>query len=234
MLRAALLLLALAGSPGWAADETLPYPAGVVVRDGKAGGYFADARGMTLYTLNQRLAGARSGAFSKFCTGPCAESWKPLAGGDSAPVSGDWKVADGIGGPQWFYKNNPVFTHVADKRPGDVSGDKIDDLWSVIAYVPPPPKLVAPASVSARFRDGAYVMTDADGQLLFTAAGRGDCGKGCAGWRPLGAGMASRPLGDWTVVLAAGHPQWAYKGRPVFVGDMKAENLPAGGRLLKA
>jgi len=38
---------------------------------------------------------------AKFCTGECSKLWIALSAPTSAPAVGDWKVANGVHGPQW-------------------------------------------------------------------------------------------------------------------------------------
>lgn len=131
-------------------SQTRTYPAQVKVRRRADGFYYADARGMTLYALNQRVAFTRSGGLDPYCVGPCARIWtEATAPADAKPV-GDWSVVAGRTGPQWAYRKNPVFTYAADKAPGQTAGDAYEDLWTVIVHVPPAPALTAPPTVSAR------------------------------------------------------------------------------------
>jgi predicted lipoprotein with Yx(FWY)xxD motif len=194
----------------------------------EAGAVFVDARGMTLYALNARLAASRSGASLKFCTGPCALIWAPLvAPADAMPV-GPWKVVEGAQGPQWSYKGNPVFTYIQDKAPGSTAGDGYEDLWKALVYVPPAPSVVAPASVTVVFVEGAYIMADRQGRALFTTKAGGVCGAACA--QPLVAGMANQPIGDWTLSRDGDRPQWTYRGKPVYVSpDEERTRVPAVG-----
>lgn len=202
-------------------------PSGVSVGQTKTGAVFVDARGMTLYALNARLAASRSGASLKFCIGPCALIWAPLvAPADAQPV-GPWKVVEGAQGPQWSYKGNPVFTYLEDRAPGSTAGDGYEDLWKALVYVPPAPAVVAPASVTVRFVEGAYIMADRQGRALFTTKAGDVCGAACA--QPLLAGMASQPIGDWTVSRDGDRPQWTYRGKPVYVSQDEERRVPAVG-----
>lgn len=203
-------------------------PAGVSIGQTKSGAVFVDARGMTLYALNARLAGSRSGASLKYCVGPCTSVWSPLAAQANSPAAGLWTVVDGAQGPQWAYKGNPVFTYLQDKVPGSRAGDGYDDLWTAIAYVPPPPQIVAPASVTVAFVDGAYIMTDRKGRALFT----GSCASGCE--QPLVGGMASVPIGDWKVTRSGDRPQWTYRGKAVYVSQNEHKTqVPDGVAVLR-
>jgi predicted lipoprotein with Yx(FWY)xxD motif len=215
-----------------AIDESI-HPGDVLVRTAKAGQYYADAQGRTLYALDMRIARARSGEALNYCIGPCAKIWAPFAAPADARPVGRWKALVGAQGPQWSYRNNLVFTYVADRKPGDVAGNNYDDLWHLIAYIPPAPTLVAPANVVPVFADQNYVLTDAGTHALFTPR-TPDCGAACAGWAPLAAGVAARDVGEWTVLRTGDTPQWAWRGKPVFEGQGDMPMIvPAGGVPLK-
>ena len=210
------------------ADESRPQ--GVAVRQTKSGAMFVDARGMTLYALSARLAGSRSGAPLKYCVGPCTAVWSPLVAPANAQPLGDWKVIDGAQGAQWSYKGNPVFTYIKDDAPGSTAGDGYEDLWKVLAYIPPAPTIVAPASVTVAYVEGHYIMTDREGRALFTTKDK--CSAACE--QPLLAGMASQPVGDWKVARDGDRPQWTYRGKPVYVTrDERRTRVPDEGVALR-
>lgn len=88
------------------------------------GKVWADAKGMTLYTFD------RDGAGKSNCTGECARTWPPfLAGADAAPA-GAWTVVSREGGAkQWAYKGKPLYGWIKDGKPGDVTGEGVNNLW---------------------------------------------------------------------------------------------------------
>jgi predicted lipoprotein with Yx(FWY)xxD motif len=223
------LFLLVATLPAMAAQTDAP-PGVSPARSG-LGAIYADAQGMTLYAMNQRQARARSGVALKYCAGPCAAIWTPLtATADTAPI-GDWTVVEGAQGPQWAFKGDPVFTYAADHAPGSTAGDGYDDLWSAIRYVPPAPTLKAPSIVQPVFVDGAYFLADGAGHPLHTSTASAQCGANCT---PLGAGLANRDIGDWTVLRDGDRPHWAYRGKPVYVGTADdLAHLRAAGELLR-
>jgi predicted lipoprotein with Yx(FWY)xxD motif len=53
---------------------------------------------------------------------------------------------------------------------------------------------------------------------------------GCASaWPPLRADKNAEAIGDWTLAPRSdGNPQWAYKGRPVYVRYHDAPDAPEG------
>lgn len=90
------------------------------------GGVLADASGMTLYTFDKDAAGKSA------CNGPCAGNWPPLmAKGDAMP-SGDYTIITrDDGGKQWAFKGKPLYLWKKDAKPGDKTGDGVNNVWHV-------------------------------------------------------------------------------------------------------
>jgi predicted lipoprotein with Yx(FWY)xxD motif len=116
--------------------KTLPYlsiallafatAAGAQTAPAKKGpnGVWVDAKGMTLYTFDKDSAGKSA------CNGPCAANWPPLMAGADAKASGDWSIVTrDDGGKQWAYKGKPLYTWAKDTKPGDMTGDKVNNVW---------------------------------------------------------------------------------------------------------
>ncbi len=116
---AAALLAALAVAAPAFAD-----PAAVTeTSKGKA---LADAKGMTLYVLDKDT-GDKS-----VCNGKCAANWPPLMASADAKAMGEWTVVTrDDGSKQWAYKGKPLYTWVKDKKPGDVTGDGVNNVWHI-------------------------------------------------------------------------------------------------------
>lgn len=143
----------------------------------------------------------------------------------------DWGVIEGPAGPQWVYKGwHMVYVRKGD-RPRSTKYDGAEGMtWNTLKYVPLVPKLPAPTGIVPLFRDGAYVLADKDGRLLYT----GRCNTDCTSWRPFGAGLANQGLGDWTVDRSADDPQWTYRGQPVFIGaEAGTASLPKSATVLR-
>lgn len=143
----------------------------------------------------------------------------------------DWTVVEGPAGPQWVYKGyHMVYVRKGD-RPRSTQYDGAEgQIWNTLKFVPPVPKLTAPGGVGSAFVDGGYLLTDKDGNLLYT----GRCGKDCAGWKPLAAAVASQGLGEWTVDRTTDRPQWRYRGKPVFIArDDQLASLPRSAVALR-
>lgn len=107
----------------WALAQTPPATAASTSK----GMVLVDAKGMTLYTFD------RDGAGKSNCTGPCVTTWPPFAASADAQPSGDWTIiARDDGSKQWALKRKPLYTWKDDKKPGDVTGDGVNNVWHVV------------------------------------------------------------------------------------------------------
>ncbi|MBB3282647.1 hypothetical protein [Mitsuaria sp. BK037] len=114
-LTAAALLMAAAGL---ATAQTAP----AMAKDGALVG----ANDMTLYTFDKDAAGSGKSV----CNGPCATNWPPLMARAEDKASGDWSIITrDDGSKQWAYKGKPLYFWVKDAKPGDRSGDGINQVW---------------------------------------------------------------------------------------------------------
>lgn len=137
-----------------AATPTTTAPATVRVieaRNATLGTILEDSKGMVLYTYTAD-AGGKFG-----CTGACLAYWPPLLlpAGQTAPAAGPG--VSGLGtvaapeGEQVTFRGQPVYTYVADKRPGETSGQNVVDgagtwLVAVLAAAPSPATTAPPTS----------------------------------------------------------------------------------------
>ncbi|MBB3294705.1 putative lipoprotein with Yx(FWY)xxD motif [Mitsuaria sp. BK045] len=114
-LTAVALLMAAAGL---ATAQTAP----AMAKDGALVG----ANDMTLYTFDKDAAGSGKSV----CNGPCATNWPPLMARAEDKASGDWSIITrDDGSKQWAYKGKPLYFWVKDAKPGDRSGDGINQVW---------------------------------------------------------------------------------------------------------
>ncbi|KAA0971645.1 hypothetical protein FPY71_00455 [Aureimonas fodinaquatilis] len=86
-----------------------------------------NAQGMTLYTFDKDSDGKSA------CNGQCAANWPPLAAAANAKASGAYTVVTrDDGSHQWAYKGQPLYTWVKDTKPGDITGDEVNNgTWHV-------------------------------------------------------------------------------------------------------
>jgi predicted lipoprotein with Yx(FWY)xxD motif len=109
---AALLAIAIA-----AGAQTMPAKKA-------ADGTWTDAKGMTLYTFDKDAGGKSA------CNGPCATNWPPLMATGDAKASGDWTIVTrDDGSKQYAYKGKPLYTWTKDAKPGDKTGDGVNNAW---------------------------------------------------------------------------------------------------------
>ena len=92
-------------------------------------GVLTNAAGMTLYTFDKDEAGKGKSA----CNGPCAVNWPPLMAAADAKASGDYTIVTrDDGGKQWALKGKPLYLWVKDQKPGDKTGDGVNNVWHVV------------------------------------------------------------------------------------------------------
>jgi len=104
-----------------AACASMAQPAPAKVADGVLVG----PNGMTLYTFDRDTAAGKSA-----CNGPCATNWPPLMAPASASASGDWSIITrDDGAKQWAHKGKPVYYWAKDGKPGDRTGDGVNQVW---------------------------------------------------------------------------------------------------------
>ncbi len=87
-----------------------------------------DSRGMTLYIFDRDTRGKSN------CNGTCASNWLPFAAGSGSKPSGDWTIVSRDDGrQQWAYKGRPLYTWSKDAKPGDATGDGVNNVWHIAA-----------------------------------------------------------------------------------------------------
>lgn len=115
-------LLPLLAALALGACATAPAPAPAT----DAGGVLVGPNGMTLYTFDRDSAGTGKSV----CNGPCATNWPPLGADGGAPAGADWSVVvRDDGSRQWAYKGRPLYYWAKDTKPGDRSGDGVNQVW---------------------------------------------------------------------------------------------------------
>lgn len=118
------VLAALLAIPGLPASAQGMDPAKVA--DTAKGKTLVDAKGMTLYTFDRDSAGKSA------CNGNCAGNWPPLMAQADAKAMGKWSVVTrDDGSKQWAYDGKPLYAWVKDTKPGDVTGDGVNNVWHI-------------------------------------------------------------------------------------------------------
>lgn len=115
-MRSSLLALVVAGLCVSAAQAAPPAQA--------VDGVLVGPNGLSLYTFDRDAAGKSN------CNDRCAANWPPLAAAADAKPEGDWTVVTrDDGSKQWAYKGKPVYGWVKDSKPGDRTGDNVNQVW---------------------------------------------------------------------------------------------------------
>jgi predicted lipoprotein with Yx(FWY)xxD motif len=119
------LVLAVTGVSAWA-DE-LPKP----LKHAKAGGLgkvLTGPNGMTLYTFAKDAEAGKSA-----CSGPCAENWPPFRpeANTPAPKAPLTVITREDGSKQYAWKGKPLYYWKNDKKAGDTTGHKMNEVWFV-------------------------------------------------------------------------------------------------------
>jgi predicted lipoprotein with Yx(FWY)xxD motif len=91
-----------------------------------AGGVLTNPSGMTLYVFDKDVADSGKSA----CNGECAVKWPPLMASASDKSSGVYSVISrDDGSKQWAYKGKPLYLWIKDQKPGDMTGDGVNNVW---------------------------------------------------------------------------------------------------------
>ena len=91
-------------------------------------GTFVGTNGMTLYTFDKDAAGSGKSV----CNGPCAVNWPPLFAADNDRPSGDWSIVTRDDGrKQWAFRGKPLYYWIKDQKPGDRTGDGVNNAWRI-------------------------------------------------------------------------------------------------------
>ena len=114
-----LRLLAAAAALALSACASAP-PAPATVADG----VFVGANGMTLYTFDKDTASSGKSV----CNGPCATNWPPLMA-SKAPGADYSVITRDDGKTQLAYKGKPLYYWAKDAKPGDKTGDGVNQVW---------------------------------------------------------------------------------------------------------
>jgi predicted lipoprotein with Yx(FWY)xxD motif len=123
-MRPALHLATLACAALLAACATSPSSAQMPAK--VADGVFVGPNGMTLYTFDRDTMGSGKSV----CNGPCATNWPPLMASAGDAASGEWSIVTrDDSSRQWAYQGKPVYYWARDAKPGDRTGDGVNNAW---------------------------------------------------------------------------------------------------------
>lgn len=109
-----------------AAAAALAQSAPANVGDTAKGKALTDAKGMTLYTYDRDSAGKSN------CSGVCLSNWPAFEAAADAKPAADWTVIERADGKrQWAYKGQALYRWKDDKKPGDATGDGVNNVWRI-------------------------------------------------------------------------------------------------------
>lgn len=92
-------------------------------------GVLTDASGMSLYIFDKDVANSGKSV----CKGSCATNWPPLMAKDGAKASGDYSIVKRDDGKmQWAFKGKPLYLWAKDQKPGDKTGDGVNNVWHLV------------------------------------------------------------------------------------------------------
>lgn len=222
------------------------------------GPVFANAAGMTLYSWPQNkqrngysgeapgipacydeVLTVTAGLMSPYPPGiqlpdldtrpSCTDLWLPELATDGAESIGKWTVVDRRDGTrQWAYEEQPVYTSIRDKAPGDVLGGTKRRYGgdSPANRVPlGPPSMLPPGFAVRSTSNGRLLTTDKnysvyafDQDTSTQSMCNGDC---LHNWRPVVAPELARQKGEWTTIeRSPGVRQWMFRGQPLYTYEL--------------
>lgn len=194
--------------------------------------------GRTLYTNTKAKVGKAPPCGKDSCI---MSKWEPLYAAALARPQGDFSIVVREDGTrQWAFKGAALFTYAADKRPGDVYGQGVEQYQPVVLtrHVVPSDIKINTAKdqglVFAEAKTGktlygrnAYIYQNSghsvrDGINLLPMVARQIGTKGCQGecltkWKPLVPSKNAQTVGFWDIVTREdGTKQWTYKDYPLY------------------
>lgn len=107
------------------AFRSIALPREVKIGQTVLGNVLTDARGITLYASDDDRPGKVPA-----CEGKCLTAWQPVAAPWLAQSFGDWSaVVRADGTRQWAFKGKPLYLWFKDQKPGDATGDGVNNVW---------------------------------------------------------------------------------------------------------
>ena len=92
-------------------------------------GMLTDSDGMTLYIFDKDVTGNGKSV----CNDAWAKNWPPLLAKTGGAANGEYSlVTRDDGATQWAFKGKPLYLWIKDKKPGDMTGDGVNDVWHVV------------------------------------------------------------------------------------------------------
>jgi len=155
----------------------------------------------------------------------CTDLWPPVLVADDAAPVGKWTIVERKDGRrQWTYDEQPLYTSVLDRGPGDVIGG------TTRRYGGDSPAVRVPVGPPSRIPPGFAIKTTSVGRLLTTdksfsvyafdedTADKSMCNADCARtWIPVAAPAMTRAQGEWSVIERSPAVwQWVFRNKPLY------------------
>ena len=128
IMKPVLIALALAVLAANTAALAAPQsPANVQIFETDMGFHFVNKDGHTLYVYDGDEKPLKS-----TCVAACAKNWPPLLAEPGKTASGSYSVITRDDGTrQYAYKGMPLYRFAKDAKPGDRTGDNLNNVWHV-------------------------------------------------------------------------------------------------------
>lgn len=155
----------------------------------------------------------------------CTDLWPPELAEEGAEAVGKWSVVARRDGTwQWAYEEQPVYTSIRDKAPGDVLGGTKRRYGgdSPANRVPVAPPSMLPPGFAVRSTSNGRLLTTDQNYSVYAfdqdSATQTSCVGDCLlNWRPVLAPALARAKGEWSSVeRSPGVRQWAFRGKPLY------------------
>ena len=159
----------------------------------------------------------------------CADLWPPLFAEEGSEPIGKWSIVDRKDGTkQWAFEEQPVYTSIRDKAPGDVLGGTKrryggDSPANRVPIAPPsvlPPGFSVSSTTNGRLltTNKNYSVYAFDWDTESQIACIDDCLKN---WRPVVAPELARAKEEWSFIeRSPGVRQWMFRGRPLYTYEL--------------
>ncbi|MEQ5091552.1 hypothetical protein ABN224_16245 [Providencia rettgeri] len=189
------------------------------------GQVYTDNKGMTLYVFDKDKTNQSN------CYDDCAKAWPPfLVNGEGLQISRLGKAPRKDGNPQWTLNHKPLYLWNKDRKPGDITGAGINNIWSLARADQIP--------VQVYTSEAGKILTNNNKMTLYTfsndSQGISECYNDCAkNWPPLIAKKEDVSSGNFSIIPRKdGTYQWAYNGKPLYTwakdtkpGDMTGNKV---------
>ncbi len=236
------------------AYREVPMPTGFRVEATAEGPVFADQYGKTLYTWPQHklrngysgepkgspecydeVLTVTTGYMSPYPPGielpeiesrqSCTDLWPPVLAADDAEEVGDWTIVQRRDGTrQWALDEQPLYTSVRDKMPGDVLGGSRRRYGgdSPAYRVPAGPPALQPPGFAVRLTSVGRMLTTDKNASVYSFNGDTSSSSACQdscleNWHPVIAPALARAQGEWSLFeRSPGVRQWVFRGKPLY------------------